>query len=93
MTQMTRVTQKSAPRTHASAVPSRYLTLRKDVMKRYFTTAEVAERYRTSPATVRYWRYAGTGPQCFIRRGRHVLYDAEALDKYDADEIGNRCAA
>jgi integrase len=34
------------------------------------TTAEVAERYRTSPATVRYWRYAGTGPQCFIRRGR-----------------------
>ncbi|MGW3143669.1 helix-turn-helix domain-containing protein [Streptomyces sp. NPDC001177] len=62
-------------------------------MKRYLTTAEVAERYRTSPSTVRYWRYAGTGPQCFIRRGRHVLYDAAALDKYDAEEIGGRCAA
>ncbi|MFF8876649.1 helix-turn-helix domain-containing protein [Streptomyces flaveolus] len=62
-------------------------------MKRYLTTAEVAERYRTSPATVRYWRYAGTGPQCFIKRGRHVLYDAQALDKYDADEIGARFAA
>ncbi|MEU6669506.1 helix-turn-helix domain-containing protein [Streptomyces sp. NPDC001118] len=62
-------------------------------MKKYLTTAEVAERYRTSPSTVRYWRYAETGPQCFIRRGRHVLYDAEALDKYDADEIGGRRAA
>ncbi|MFD8758861.1 helix-turn-helix domain-containing protein [Streptomyces mirabilis] len=62
-------------------------------MKKYLTTAEVAERYRTSPATIRYWRYAGTGPQCFIRRGRHVLYDAVALDKFDDEEIGGRRAA
>ncbi|NEB04326.1 helix-turn-helix domain-containing protein [Streptomyces sp. SID13726] len=62
-------------------------------MKKYLTTAEVAERYRTSPSTVRYWRYAETGPRCFIRRGRHVLYDAEALDRYDAEEIGARSAA
>ncbi|MEU9541004.1 helix-turn-helix domain-containing protein [Streptomyces mirabilis] len=62
-------------------------------MPKYLTTAEVAERYRTSPATIRYWRYAGTGPHCFFRRGRRVLYDANALDKYDAEEIGGRTAA
>ncbi|MFE4697406.1 helix-turn-helix domain-containing protein [Streptomyces sp. NPDC056738] len=62
-------------------------------MSKYLTTAEVAERYRTSPATVRYWRYAGTGPQCFFRRGRHVLYDSEALDRFDAEEISGRRAA
>ncbi|MFE1923481.1 helix-turn-helix domain-containing protein [Streptomyces asoensis] len=62
-------------------------------MQKYLTTAEVAERYRTSPSTIRYWRYAGTGPQCFIKRGRHVLYDAEALDKFDGEEIESRNAA
>ena len=62
-------------------------------MNKYLTTAEVAERYRTSPATIRYWRYAGTGPRCFMRRGRHVLYDGEALDKYDAEELRGRRAA
>jgi hypothetical protein len=30
------------------------LPCRKDVVKKYLTTAEVAERYRTSPATIRY---------------------------------------
>ncbi|WP_432018687.1 helix-turn-helix domain-containing protein, partial [Streptomyces sp. 1222.5] len=83
---------------HASQSTARRLLTgsrshRKDVMKKYLTTAEVADRYRTSPSTVRYWRYAGTGPQCFIRRGRRVLYDAVALDAYDAEEIEGRCAA
>jgi hypothetical protein len=29
---------------------------------RLLTTEEVAERFRTSPATVRYWRHIGSGP-------------------------------
>ncbi|MGW7604476.1 helix-turn-helix domain-containing protein [Streptomyces antimycoticus] len=62
-------------------------------MRKYLTTAEVAERYRTSPETVRYWRYAGTGPQCFIKQGRRVLYDAAGLDQYDAEKAGGQRAA
>lgn len=61
--------------------------------QQYLTTAEVAERYRTSPETVRYWRYAGTGPQCFFKSGRRVLYVAAALDKYDAEKTGGQRAA
>jgi hypothetical protein len=40
---------------------------------RYLTTAEVAERYRTVPGTVRYWRHSGTGPRG-TKIGRKVLY-------------------
>ncbi|WP_216870287.1 helix-turn-helix transcriptional regulator [Modestobacter excelsi] len=29
---------------------------------RLLTTEEVAARFRTSPATVRYWRHIGIGP-------------------------------
>ncbi len=43
---------------------------------RYLVTEEVAERFRTSPGTVRYWRHIGYGPQG-IKVGRRVLY-AEA---------------
>lgn len=45
-------------------------------MTRKLTTDEVAERYRTSPSTVRYWRMAGTGPKG-TRVGRRVLYDEQ----------------
>jgi hypothetical protein len=39
---------------------------------RLLTTEEVAERFRTSPATVRYWRHIGMGP-AGVRVGRRVL--------------------
>jgi len=49
-------------------------------MTAYLTTDEVAELARTTSSTVRYWRYAGTGPSGF-KVGRRVLYartDVEA---------------
>jgi hypothetical protein len=39
---------------------------------RLLTTEEVAQRFRTSPSTVRYWRHIGIGPDGF-RVGRRVL--------------------
>jgi hypothetical protein len=50
-------------------------------MPRYLTTAEVAGICRTSPETVRFWRYAGKGPQSF-KVGRKVLYDAAQLEEW-----------
>ena len=45
---------------------------------RLLTTEEVAQRFRTSPSTVRYWRHLGIGPRSF-RLGRHVVYRADDL--------------
>jgi DNA-binding transcriptional MerR regulator len=39
---------------------------------RLLTTEQVAQRFRTSPSTVRYWRHIGIGPDGF-RVGRRVL--------------------
>jgi predicted DNA-binding transcriptional regulator AlpA len=39
------------------------------------TTAEVAAMVRTTEDTVRYWRWAGTGPNGF-KVGRRVLYES-----------------
>ncbi len=39
----------------------------------YLTTEEIAQLFRTSPGTVRYWRHVGKGPRSF-RAGRRVLY-------------------
>ena len=50
--------------------------------RRNLTTAEVAERFRTSPETVRYWRYIGYGPQSF-KIGRRVLYDESAVEAFE----------
>jgi DNA-binding transcriptional MerR regulator len=48
---------------------------------RLLTTEEVAMRFRTSPATVRYWRHVGIGP-AGIKVGRRVLYDEEECDRW-----------
>jgi excisionase family DNA binding protein len=48
---------------------------------RLLTTEEVAERFRTSPSTVRYWRHIGNGPAGF-RVGRRVLYDEAECDRW-----------
>lgn len=58
---------------------------------RYLTTAEVAERYRTVPSTVRYWKHIGYIPGA-LRRGRLTLYDASVLDAWDAEQTGGAAA-
>ncbi|MCW2904184.1 MAG: Transcriptional regulator, MerR family [Streptosporangiaceae bacterium] len=41
--------------------------------ERLMTTEEVADYFRTVPATCRYWRHVGKGPRSF-KVGRRVLY-------------------
>jgi predicted DNA-binding transcriptional regulator AlpA len=53
---------------------------------RLLTTEEVAQRFRTSPSTVRYWRHLGTGPTG-IRVGRRVLYDEVECDRWWQSKI------
>ncbi len=53
-------------------------------MDRYLTTAEVAERYRTAEATVRYWRHIGYGPSG-VKIGRRVLYPESELIRFEAE--------
>lgn len=57
----------------------------------YLTTAEVAERYRTSPGTVRYWKHIGYIPGAF-KRGRRTLYPVALLDAWDAEQTGGAAA-
>lgn len=48
----------------------------------YLTTEEVADRFRTSPGTVRYWRHVGKGPASF-RLGARVLYDLDLVEAWE----------
>jgi len=48
---------------------------------RLLTTDDVAARFRTSPATVRYWRHAGIGP-AGVKVGRRVLYEEAECDRW-----------
>ena len=50
-------------------------------MPDYLTTQEVADLFRASPETVRYWRHVGTGPKSF-KVGRRVLYAREDVEAY-----------
>ena len=52
-------------------------------MPRYLTTDEVAERFRTSPATVRYWVHVGYGPAS-IKVGRRRLYPVAEVESFEA---------
>jgi predicted DNA-binding transcriptional regulator AlpA len=47
----------------------------------FLTTKEVAAYLRSTPETVRYWRYMGTGPPAF-KCGRRVLYPQADLEKW-----------
>lgn len=49
--------------------------------ERYLTTAEVAERCRTTVETVRYWRQTGYGPGGF-KVGRRVLYAESDVEQW-----------
>ncbi len=57
----------------------------------YMTTAEVAQVFRTSPETVRYWRHVGRGPRSF-RVGRRVLYARSDVQQW-ADRLRESEAA
>jgi excisionase family DNA binding protein len=50
----------------------------------YLTPDQVAERYQVSEATLKEWRYKGTGPE-YIRLGRHVRYPATALERWEQE--------
>jgi DNA-binding transcriptional MerR regulator len=57
---------------------------------RLLTTEEVAVRFRTSPATVRYWRHLGIGP-AGVRVGGRVLYDeAEVIRWWESKVSGDK---
>lgn len=48
----------------------------------YMTTTEVADRLRVPPATLRYWRMKGLGPQSVKIGPKHVRYRATDVDAY-----------
>jgi excisionase family DNA binding protein len=52
--------------------------------QRLLTIAEVADLCRTTPDTVRYWRYSGHGPKSF-RLGRRVLFKLEDVEAWIDD--------
>ncbi len=56
-------------------------------MDRLLTTEEVAERFRTKPETVRYWRHVGYGPAS-VKIGRRVLYPEAGVLGWLAEQIG-----
>jgi excisionase family DNA binding protein len=49
------------------------------------TTDEVAELTRIPEATLRYYRYLGTGPRSY-KLGRKVLYDRADVEKWIAEQ-------
>jgi hypothetical protein len=61
-------------------------------LERFFTTDDVAERYRTAPGTVRYWRHIGFGPRG-TRVGRRYLYPEAEIRRFDAELIAKATAA
>jgi hypothetical protein len=61
----------------------------------YMTTAEVAARFRSPEATIRWWRYIGYGPDS-VRAGKGVLYPVEAVEAFEAQlraEAAEKAAA
>jgi Helix-turn-helix domain len=62
------------------------------VSEEYLTEAEVAAMLTVPAETVRYWRWAGTGPRAF-KVGRRVLYaraDFDALVGERREAAGTR---
>ena len=50
----------------------------------YLTLPEVAEHYRTTEGTVRYWRHCGTGPKG-VKLGARVLYPRAEIERFDRE--------
>ena len=56
------------------------------MLDRLLTAAEVAERVRRPIATVRYWRFQGTGPKGANVAGR-VLYRESDVEAWIAEQF------
>lgn len=54
-----------------------------EAQQHFLTTEEVAARYRTSPATVRWWRQAGGYGPKGIKVGRRVLYSLASCEEFE----------
>jgi helix-turn-helix protein len=66
-----------------------------DQIPQYLTLPEVAEHYRTSEGTVRYWRHIGYGPKG-VKLGTRVLYPRAEIERFDrelAEQSGAAAAA
>jgi len=57
------------------------------MMPKNLITEEVADRFRTSAETVRYWRHTGKGPRSF-RVGKRVLYSLEDIEEWERQARG-----
>jgi DNA-binding transcriptional MerR regulator len=53
-------------------------------LERFFTTDDIAARYRTAAGTVRYWRHIGFGPKG-VKVGRRYLYSETEIRRFDAE--------
>ena len=53
-------------------------------MDAYLTVEEVADRYRTTEGTVRFWRHKGYGPKG-VKLGTRVLYPATEIERFDRE--------
>jgi len=51
------------------------------MLEQYLTTRDLAELFRTSPDTVRYWRHIGYGPKG-RKVGRRVLYERSEVEDF-----------
>jgi hypothetical protein len=58
---------------------------RAEMDTKYFKTEEIAERFRTSASTVRYWRMINYGPRG-VRIGRQVLYPSDEVERFEAEQ-------
>ncbi|MGC1211269.1 MAG: helix-turn-helix domain-containing protein [Micromonospora sp.] len=63
-----------------------------DSTRVWLTTGDLAERLRTAPGTVRYWRHAGIGPQG-VKIGRRVLYALDEVERWEAAKVAEAAAA
>jgi excisionase family DNA binding protein len=60
---------------------------RRIAMEQLLSTDEVASLLDVAPATVRYWRHAGTGPRAY-KVGRHVRYRLAEVESWlDAQAV------
>lgn len=50
----------------------------------YLVVDEVARHYRTTEATVRYWRHIGYGPRA-VKVGRRLLYPRREVERFDRE--------
>jgi hypothetical protein len=60
--------------------------------KAWLNTQDLADRLRTTPGTIRYWRHIKAGPQG-VKFGRRVLYDLAEVERWEAEQVERETAA